>query len=53
MKPIAVNLEREIGAVFRHIAIQVAEGVDITAQIDGEQLPSILGAKKFDSDVAA
>lgn len=46
------NLEREIGSVFRHVAMQIAEGVAVNAQIDSEQVPSILGAKKFDSDVA-
>lgn len=46
------NLEREIGAVFRHVAMQIAEGIAVNAQIDSEQIPGILGAKKFDSDVA-
>ena len=46
------NLEREIGAVFRHVAMQIAEGIAVNARIDNEQVPSILGAKKFDSDVA-
>jgi ATP-dependent Lon protease len=47
------NLEREIGSVFRHVAMQIAEGVAVNAQIDSEQVPRILGAKKFDNDVAA
>ena len=46
------NLEREIGAVFRHVAMRIAEGIAVNAQIDSEQIASILGAKKFDSDVA-
>ncbi len=46
------NLEREIGAVFRHVAMQIAEGIAVNAQIDCEQVSGILGAKKFDSDVA-
>ena len=46
------NLEREIGAVFRHVAMRVAEGTAVHERIDGARIPSILGAKKFDSDVA-
>jgi ATP-dependent Lon protease len=46
------NLEREIGAVFRRVAMRIAEGVVIKEQIDTEQIPGILGPKKFESDVA-
>ncbi|WP_394754402.1 endopeptidase La [Crenothrix sp.] len=46
------NLEREIGAVFRHVAMRIAEGISVNEQIDSEQIPGLLGAKKFDSDVA-
>ncbi len=46
------NLEREIGSVFRHIAMRIAEGVVDNEQIDAEHIPGILGPKKFDSDVA-
>jgi ATP-dependent Lon protease len=46
------NLEREIGAVFRHVAMNIAEGNVVQEQIDAEQIPAILGARKFESDVA-
>ena len=46
------NLEREIGSVFRHVAMRIAEGIVDKEQIDSEHIPGILGAKKFDSDIA-
>lgn len=46
------NLEREIGSVFRHVAMRIAEGLSDSEKIDAEQIPRILGVKKFDSDVA-
>lgn len=46
------NLEREIGSVFRHVAMQIAEGVTVNSQIDNELIPVILGARKFESEVA-
>lgn len=46
------NLEREIGAVFRHVAMRIAEGIVTQEQIDTEQLQGILGSKKFENDVA-
>jgi ATP-dependent Lon protease len=46
------NLEREIGAVFRHVAMRIAEGVASHEHIDTGQIATILGSKKFDSDVA-
>lgn len=46
------NLEREIGSVFRHVAMRIAEGIAASQQIDNEHIPGILGPKKFDSDVA-
>ncbi|UOA09782.1 endopeptidase La [Methylobacter sp. S3L5C] len=46
------NLEREIGSVFRRVAMRIAEGIIVNEQIDSEQLPGILGPKKFERDVA-
>ena len=46
------NLEREIGAVFRHVAMRVAEGDVTTANIDTDDLPGILGPRKYESEVA-
>jgi len=46
------NLEREIGTVFRHVAMQIAEGVKTTVRMDVADLPPILGPLKFESEVA-
>jgi ATP-dependent Lon protease len=46
------NLEREIGAVFRHAAVQIAEGRREHMPIDGHDVPAILGPKRFESELA-
>ncbi len=46
------NLEREIGTVFRHVAMRIAEGLIVNEQIDTEQIPDILGPKKYESEIA-
>jgi ATP-dependent Lon protease len=46
------NLEREIGAVFRHAAVQIAEGKAQHIDIDAPDLPAILGPKRYESEVA-
>ncbi len=46
------NLEREIGNVFRHVAMRVAEGCDEQVRVDAAQLADILGPKKFESELA-
>ncbi|MGZ8227790.1 MAG: endopeptidase La [Methylococcaceae bacterium] len=46
------NLEREIGTVFRRVAMRIAEGQVLNEQIDVEHIPAILGPRKFDSEVA-
>jgi ATP-dependent Lon protease len=46
------NLEREIGAVFRHVAMRIAEGIAVNEHISNEQIPGILGSRKFESEVA-
>jgi ATP-dependent Lon protease len=58
------NLEREIGAVFRAISVRVAEGAAISLppdagpgavprlDIDADEVVAILGAPRFDADVA-
>jgi ATP-dependent Lon protease len=45
------NLEREIGAVFRRVAMQIAEGKIQGRKIDVEDIPEILGPRKFESEV--
>ncbi|HUL13368.1 MAG TPA: endopeptidase La [Methylococcaceae bacterium] len=46
------NLEREIGTVFRHCAMQVAEGRKDKIRIDVGDLHGILGPARFESEVA-
>ncbi len=45
------HLEREIGALLRHVAMRVAEGETGPFALDDEQLPAILGPPKFESEV--
>jgi ATP-dependent Lon protease len=45
------NLEREIGALLRHTAMRVSEGATETFEIDSDDLESILGPAKFESEV--
>ncbi len=46
------NLEREIGAVLRHAAMQIAEGGAQVVTVDAADLATILGARKFENEVA-
>ncbi len=46
------NLEREIGAVFRNIAVGVAEGKQGDILIDASEVATILGPRHFDADMA-
>jgi ATP-dependent Lon protease len=46
------NLEREIGAVFRNVAVRVAEGKSGPVRIDADEVSAILGPRRFDADVA-
>jgi len=46
------NLEREIGALFRNVAVGVAEGKTGHVNIDADGVSAILGVRRFDSDVA-
>lgn len=46
------NLEREIGRVFRSVAMRIAEGTVTTVNIDALEIPEILGARKFESETA-
>ena len=46
------NLEREIGKVLRHVAVQVAEGKVASAQIERDDLAAMLGPRKFEAEVA-
>jgi ATP-dependent Lon protease len=46
------NLEREIGKALRHAAVRIAEGESGPIRIDAGELPAILGAPVFESEVA-
>jgi ATP-dependent Lon protease len=46
------NLERQIGAVLRHVAMQISEGTAESVRVSADDLQSILGAAKFESEVA-
>ncbi len=46
------NLERGIGSVFRRAAMKIAEGEATTVVIDEPDLYAILGAKKFENEIA-
>ncbi len=46
------NLEREIGNLFRHAAMRVAEGDAAKVHIDPAQVAEVLGAPRFENEVA-
>jgi ATP-dependent Lon protease len=46
------NLERLIGAVCRHVAMRIAEGVVERMRVDERALPAILGPRRFENEVA-
>lgn len=46
------NLEREIGAVLRNVAVRIAEGKSDSVNIDEDEVIKILGPPKFESEVA-
>jgi len=46
------NLEREIGHLLRHAAVRIAEGSAQRLRIDVPDLHAILGAQKFEAEVA-
>ena len=46
------NLEREIGRVFRHVAVQIAEGAAQQVKVLPADLAAILGPQKFEAEAA-
>jgi ATP-dependent Lon protease len=46
------NLERLIGAVCRYVAVRIADGSVEHMRIDAAALPAILGAHRFENEVA-
>jgi ATP-dependent Lon protease len=46
------SLEREIGRVLRHAAVRIAEGDATNVRITADDITAILGAPRFENDVA-
>ena len=46
------NLERQLGAVCRHVAVRVAEGQAQSVRVDEADLAGVLGPAKFENEVA-
>ena len=46
------NLEREIGKVFRNVAVRIAEGSAQSVKIGPDGLGTILGPRRFEAEVA-
>ena len=46
------NLEREIGSVLRSVAMKIAEDKAESVTVDAEDLHAILGARKFENELA-
>jgi ATP-dependent Lon protease len=46
------NLERQIGAVCRRVAVRIAEGEIQGARVDAPDLVEVLGPAKFENEVA-
>jgi ATP-dependent Lon protease len=46
------NLERELGAVLRNVAMRIAEGAREKITVEPKDLHAILGARRFESEVA-
>src|SRR5439155_22272106 len=46
------SLERQIAAVCRRAAVRIAEGAFQTVKIDEKDLAELLGATKFENEVA-
>lgn len=46
------NLEREIGKLFRHAAVQVAEGTATKVVITAKDIVTVLGQPRFEGEIA-
>ena len=46
------NLEREIGAVLRNVAMRIAEGKAQSVAVDAADLQPVLGARRFEAEAA-
>jgi ATP-dependent Lon protease len=46
------NLEREIGKAFRHVAVQIADGSTDRVALTAQEVTTILGQPRFESEIA-
>ncbi|CUU16698.1 endopeptidase La [Bradyrhizobium barranii] len=46
------NLEREIGKVFRHAAVQIAEGTAAKVAVSPKDIATVLGQPRFEGEIA-
>lgn len=46
------NLEREIGKLFRHAAVQVAEGTATKVVVTAKDIADVLGQPRFEGEIA-
>ncbi|MGT2501712.1 endopeptidase La [Bradyrhizobium guangxiense] len=46
------NLEREIGKLFRHAAVQIAEGTATKVVITAKDIVTVLGQPRFEGEIA-
>ncbi|SEM29273.1 endopeptidase La [Bradyrhizobium sp. OK095] len=46
------NLEREIGKLFRHVAVQVAEGTAAKVVVTPKDIGTVLGQPRFEGEIA-
>jgi ATP-dependent Lon protease len=46
------NLEREIGKAFRHVAVQIADGSTNRVVLTVQEITTILGQPRFESEIA-
>jgi ATP-dependent Lon protease len=46
------NLEREIGKAFRHVAVQIADGSKEQVALTAQEVTTILGQPRFESEIA-
>src|SRR5690606_31373124 len=44
------NLEREIGSVLRNVAMRITEGAETPIHVDADDVASILGSPRFESE---